>query len=82
VAIGIVNRSVQIVVSDAGPGLNPELLPHLFTPFVTTKSHGDGHGLGLAISRELALSLKGTLTLDNRPAPATGCVATLTLPVS
>jgi len=81
-AITAAGALLQLVVSDAGPGLNPDLLPHLFTAFVTTKPHGDGHGLGLAISRELALSLKGTLTLDNRPAPATGCIATLTLPIS
>jgi two-component system C4-dicarboxylate transport sensor histidine kinase DctB len=75
-------NSVQVTVADAGPGLSPDLLPHLFTPFVTTKGEGIGHGLGLAISRELALSLNGTLTLANNLPPHTGCVATLTLPRS
>lgn len=74
-------RQLLITVADAGQGLPPDLLPRLFTPFVTTKDEGIGHGLGLAISRELALSLHGALTLDNRPPPHSGCIATLTLPL-
>jgi two-component system, NtrC family, C4-dicarboxylate transport sensor histidine kinase DctB len=72
---------LHVTVTDAGPGLSPELLPHLFTPFVTTKGEGTGHGLGLAISRELAISLGGTLTLDNGSGATPGCVATLTVPL-
>jgi signal transduction histidine kinase len=55
------------------------LLPNLFVPFVTTKPRGTGHGLGLAISRELVISLNGTLTLENRDGG--GCVATVLLPL-
>ncbi len=55
------------------------MMPLLFTPFVTSKPKGSGHGLGLAISRELMVSLGGELTLDNRPAPSTGCIATILL---
>ncbi|MCL2640447.1 MAG: HAMP domain-containing histidine kinase [Phycisphaerales bacterium] len=69
-----------ITVEDSGPGIPPELLPSLFTPFLTTK-RATGHGLGLAVSRELAISLNSTLTLQNRAAPHTGCIATLTLPL-
>lgn len=72
---------LQVTVADAGTGLQPDVMPHLFTPFVTTKGEGIGHGLGLAISRELAHSLHGTLTLTNRPGLHTGCTATLTLPI-
>jgi signal transduction histidine kinase len=39
---------VRITVSDTGAGMAPEALPHLFEPFYTTKSLGDGPGLGLA----------------------------------
>ena len=70
--------SLLIRVEDEGQGIPPELLPELFTPFVTTKSRGKGHGLGLAISRELIGSLGGTLALANRPEG--GCLATIALP--
>ncbi|MCL2648291.1 MAG: HAMP domain-containing histidine kinase [Phycisphaerales bacterium] len=86
--------SLLIQIEDSGPGIPPDLLPNLFTPFLTTKSNagGGGHGLGLAISRELALSLNGNLILQNRSAIGegrgvggggqTGCIATLTLPLA
>lgn len=74
--------AITIAIEDAGPGIAPEMLPQLFTPFATTKPSGSGHGLGLVISRELVSSLQGDLTLANRPAPLTGCVATVTLPLT
>jgi signal transduction histidine kinase len=70
---------LTITIEDSGPGIDPAVLPRLFTPFATTKPRGKGHGLGLAISRELTLSLGGALTLEN--APGGGCRATICLPV-
>lgn len=75
--------TVLISVQDSGPGLPEDLL--LFKPFVTTKPRGAGHGLGLAISRELVISLGGTLTLANRGSSESahhGCVATIRLPLN
>jgi C4-dicarboxylate-specific signal transduction histidine kinase len=73
---------VLVNVEDSGPGIRPDLIPQLFMPFVTTKPKGAGHGLGLAISRELVLSIGGMLTIDNRPEPEHGCVATISLPAN
>ena len=42
---------VEIIVSDSGPGLAPELLERVFEPFYTTKP--DGIGIGLALSRSI-----------------------------
>jgi len=77
-AAGREANGLKITIEDAGPGIDPEVMPRLFTPFVTTKPRGEGHGLGLAISRELVLSLGGTLTIENRTPQ--GCVAAIWLP--
>jgi signal transduction histidine kinase len=69
------NGTVSIEVSDQGPGLSPDQQEHLFEPFYTTKT--TGHGLGLAISRELAQSMGGTLSF--RPEPARGATFVLQL---
>lgn len=39
---------VRLSVSDSGRGIPPEVLPHIFEPFYTTKAPGEGSGLGLA----------------------------------
>ncbi|MCP4421429.1 MAG: response regulator [Chloroflexi bacterium] len=41
-------EKVQIMVQDSGMGIAPEVLPHLYEPFFTTKEMGEGTGLGLA----------------------------------
>ena len=69
----------KITIQDSGPGIDPQILPRLFAPFATTKPRGKGHGLGLAISRELLSSLGGTLSIENRL--PRGCIATICLPV-
>jgi signal transduction histidine kinase len=45
VALTSADSMGQIVVSDEGPGISPEILNKLFTPFVTTKARGTGLGL-------------------------------------
>ena len=51
-----------IRVADNGPGIPPRLSDQLFEPFVSGRS-SDGTGLGLTISRELAVSHGGDLRL-------------------
>jgi CheY-like chemotaxis protein len=41
-------RWVRLTVTDTGAGILPEVLPHIFEPFYTTKEAGRGTGLGLA----------------------------------
>ncbi len=46
------NPEVWLTVSDAGPGVPPEIVREIFEPFFTTSRHGSG--LGLYAARELA----------------------------
>ena len=42
-----ISLPLEFSVRDNGPGISTELLPHLFDPFVTTKTSGSGLGLAL-----------------------------------
>jgi two-component system nitrogen regulation sensor histidine kinase GlnL len=42
-----VSLPLEFCVQDNGPGVPSDLLPHLFDPFVTTKTNGSGLGLAL-----------------------------------
>jgi C4-dicarboxylate-specific signal transduction histidine kinase len=55
---------VALEVRDTGPGIAPNVLPHVFEPFYTTKA--EGSGLGLPISAGIVESFGGTLTAENR----------------
>jgi PAS domain S-box-containing protein len=73
---------VAIHVRDTGEGIAPEQLERIFEPFVQadqrlTRPHA-GVGLGLAISRDLALGMGGELTAESTP--AAGSTFTLVLP--
>ena len=56
--------SIQILITDSGPGIRGEARTKLFEPFFTTKQVGEGTGLGLHISRQIAEQHGGFLKLD------------------
>lgn len=56
---------VEVLISDTGPGLAPEVLDRLFQPFVTTKA--EGMGVGLSICRTIIEAHGGELSARNRP---------------
>lgn len=58
---------VEIRVRDHGHGISEACRPHVFEPFFTTKTAGGpgGLGLGLAISRSLAASARGSLSFTS-----------------
>ena len=73
---------VAFEVKDTGCGIAADKQNAIFEPFVqldrTLKSGHQGVGLGLAISRELAMQMKGTLTVDS--VVGQGCTFVLSLP--
>lgn len=62
---GLVNRErrlyVELVVSDAGPGLSQEVLAKLFTAVKSSKE-GKHHGLGLSIVHSLVKKMNGMIS--------------------
>ena len=68
-----------LLVRDTGTGVSPELVPHLFTPFFTTKDPGQGTGLGLSVSYGLVEAHEGRLSY--RRVPEGGAEFTVSLPL-
>jgi len=58
------NNTLVIQIEDQGPGVPPELLPKLFTPFFKHGEHS-GHGLGLAIAKKSVQRSNGKLSAQN-----------------
>jgi len=54
-----------ITISDSGSGIHPDVLSHLFEPFITTKPAGKGLGLGLVISAHIVREFGGRLSARN-----------------
>ena len=65
---------------DTGPGISPDVLRRLFTPFFTTKAPAVGTGLGLSISHRIVASLGGEITVESEVGK--GSVLRVTLPPS
>ncbi|MFM0009776.1 ATP-binding protein [Paraburkholderia sediminicola] len=63
IAISAVQESGFCVLRfrDTGPGIAPDVLPHIFDAFFSTKRHGSGAGMGLAFCRRAAELLGGTI---------------------
>jgi signal transduction histidine kinase len=79
VDLGLVaaNGEVTVAVEDTGPGIAPQEAERIFRPFWS--GDGGGTGLGLTISRQLALALGGRLELYSEPGHGSRFV--LVLPV-
>ena len=56
---------VQLTVDDTGPGIAPDVLHKVFTPFFTTKPPGEGTGLGLSIVYGIVRESGGEVTAQN-----------------
>jgi signal transduction histidine kinase len=75
---GLGGPMVQVEVVDDGPGVPPDVMDRIFSPFFTTKPQGTG--LGLAIVRKIVNAHDGRIDVNAR---ATGGTAfRVTLPVS
>lgn len=70
---------VEVGVQDDGPGVAPEVLPHLFERGTSTRWKEGGSGLGLYLCRQIVERHQGTLRLE--PLAAVGAQFVVSLPV-
>ncbi len=59
------HQGVILGVSDSGPSIQPDILPYIFDPFVTTKDGGTG--LGLAITYDIVQRHQGRIEVESQP---------------
>jgi PAS domain S-box-containing protein len=71
---------VFLRVSDTGCGIDPEVLPHIFEPFFSTKDEGKGVGLGLSMVYGIVREHHGTVEVESQPGQ--GATFTIHLPAS
>jgi signal transduction histidine kinase len=69
-------HQLQLDIIDTGPGIAPELIPEIFTPFHTTKA--EGTGLGLYVVQEVIAAHEGHIAVDSEVGE--GTTFTITLP--
>jgi signal transduction histidine kinase len=72
-------RFVWATFQDDGPGISPEILPHIFDPFYTTKRPGRGTGLGLSICKAVLKEHGGNVEASSTPG---GALFTVMLPIA
>jgi len=69
-----------VTISDDGPGIPAEALPHVFEPFFTTKEVGKGVGLGLSVSHGIVQRHRGELRAHSTV--GAGTAFTIVIPIA
>ena len=84
VLVAATAEQVEIRIEDDGPGIPEDALERIFSRFYTDRpdpeAFGQHSGLGLAISRQIVETHKGSLRAENREPPAHGARFVMTLP--
>lgn len=76
----VVDDHVEIAISDDGPGIDPDHLDKLFTPFFTTRPVGQGSGLGLSSAYGIVRRHGGEIRVMSEPGK--GATFVVRLPVA
>jgi PAS domain S-box-containing protein len=71
-------RAVILRVRDTGCGMPKDVVPHIFEPFYTTRS--EGNGMGLAAVYGTVVAHEGTIVVESEP--GVGTTFTITLPAA
>lgn len=79
--MGITTRAeggwIEIIFTDNGCGIRPDVLPKVFDPFFTTKEVGEGTGLGLNVAYNILKSHKGKISIQSRVGKGTDVIIRL-----
>ncbi len=71
--------TLRVDVRDSGVGIDPDLLPRLGQPFLSTREPGRGMGLGIYLARSVFEQLDGELTIVSNVGQGTHVIATARL---
>lgn len=71
-------KALELTIQDTGPGIDPDLLPRVMQPFVTTKRGHPGAGLGLAVAHGVIQVHGGDISVESQP--GAGTTVTIRLP--
>ena len=74
------NQHVIISVKDTGEGINPEILPRLFSKYATKSFEGSGLGLGLFICKSIVEAHGGKIWAENN-SDGKGATFSFSLPI-
>jgi PAS domain S-box-containing protein len=65
------DNQVVVQITDSGHGIPPEIQDKIFQPFFTTKSVGEGSGLGLDIVKKIVDKHQGKIEVESQPGQTT-----------
>jgi signal transduction histidine kinase len=61
-----IGEQLAVRISDSGKGIPKEIMDRIFEPFFSTKSPGEGTGLGLFVTRGIIEKLGGTIKAESK----------------
>jgi PAS domain S-box-containing protein len=71
---------LKMTISDTGCGIAPDIIHSIFEPYFTTKSVGEGTGMGLALAHGIVTAYKGKITVDSELGK--GTIFSIYLPIT
>jgi CheY-like chemotaxis protein len=80
VQLGCSGETLDIVITDTGPGMSSDALAEIFRPnpaLVRPEGEGTGHGLGMWIAQRLLTLLEGSVSLRSIPGRGTAILVTI-----
>ncbi|HEV8337060.1 MAG TPA: response regulator [Candidatus Polarisedimenticolia bacterium] len=72
-------KTIEMRISDDGPGIPPDIQARIFEPFFTTKKEGKGTGLGLSLCYGIIQEHGGTIRVESTPGQ--GTIFVIELPI-